>query len=382
MKHKHILISGLLIGAILSLTGCAGHASPEIQQQKETPVTVVTATPTRALSDGVIASGQVESQNAASISTRLMGTITKIFVKVGDHVRQGQLLATISSDDIAAKKAQTDARTAGAQADLDNAQKDYDRYNALYNKQSATASELDNATLRLKAARSALEASQQMRREVDASAAYARLTAPFTGTVTQKLADEGSLATPGAPILTLEQNDILRVNATIAESDISRIRTGDKAALEIRSGGLTAAGTVTQISVSSVATGGQYQIKISLPQDIQKNLYAGMYVNVFIPEKTSRPQPAASGPQNASAPQDASAPQNASVLVPASALVEKDQLTGIYTVSAMHTALLRWIRTGKKIGDKVEVLSGLNENEPFIVSATGKLYNGVPITEK
>lgn len=376
MKHKHILFSGLLIGAILSLAGCAGSASPDGQQQKETPVTVVTATPTRVVSGGVIASGQVEALNSVAISTRLMGTITKIFVKVGDHVGQGQLLATISSDDIAAKKAQTDARTAGAQADLDNAQKDFDRYNALFNKQSATASELDNATLRVKAARSALEASQQMRREVDASAAYARLTAPFTGTITQKLADEGSLAAPGTPILTLEQNNILRVNATIAESDISRIRTGDKAELEIRSGNLRTAGTVTQVSVSSVATGGQYQIKISLPQDIQKSLYAGMYVSVFIPEKTSGPQPAAAAPQNISAT------QNASVFVPVSALVEKDQLTGIYTVSATHTALLRWIRTGKKLGDKVEVLSGLNENEPFIVSAAGKLYNGVPITEK
>ena len=109
---------------------------------------------------------------------------------------------------------------------MDNARKDLDRYTALFARQSATASELDNASLRFYAARSGLEAAKQMRKEIDASAAYARLTAPFTGVVTQRLMDEGSLATPGTPILTIEQDGLLRVNATIAESDISRIRTG------------------------------------------------------------------------------------------------------------------------------------------------------------
>ncbi|MBN8854066.1 MAG: hypothetical protein BGO55_06730 [Sphingobacteriales bacterium 50-39] len=369
MKHKNILFPTVLIAGILSLAGCSGASNPgRGEEKKETPVNVVTAKPSQVHSDGTIASGQVEAVNSASISTRLMGTITKVHVKVGDKVRQGQLLVTISSDDIAAKKAQADALITGAQADLDNARKDYDRYNALYNKQSATASELDNATLRLRAAGSRLEGAQQMRREVDASSAYARLMAPFTGVVTQKLADEGSLAAPGMPILTVEQNNVLQVNATVAESDISRIRTGDKAELEVRSGDLRTTGTVTQISVSSL--GGQYQIKIGLPQDIQKNLYAGMYVNVFILEKTPLP------------PQKGSPLQNIAVFVPVSALVERDQLTGIYTVSNMHTALLRWIRTGKKVGDQVEVLSGLNADEPFIASASGKLYNGIPVIEK
>ncbi|HVU54638.1 MAG TPA: efflux RND transporter periplasmic adaptor subunit [Puia sp.] len=367
MKYWNILFSGLFIAGILILPGCSGAASYGGDDKKDSAVVVVTARPSRVNSDGVLASGQVEAVHSAWISTRLMGTITKIYVKVGDKVRQGQLLVTIGSEEIDAKRAQVDAQIAGAQADLDNARKDYDRYNALYNKQSATASELDNVTLRLQAAKSRLEGIRQMRREVDASAAYARLTAPFAGVVTQKLVDEGSLAAPGAPILTVEQSGQLRVNATVAESDINRIRTGDKAELKIKSGGLRTTGAVTEISVSSVATGGQFQVKISVPQDVQKSLYAGMYVNVFIPEK---PQAAEAGVVSEA------------VLVPASALVEKDQLTGIYTVSNMHTALLRWIRTGKKAGDQVEVLSGLHADEFFIVSVSGKLYDGIPVIEK
>jgi len=370
MTHRNILFFSTHITILLSLGGCSGDAPHGAPDKKEAAIAIVTARPSQGNSDGVTSSGQVEAVNTASISTRLMGTITRIYAKVGDKVRKGQLLAAISSEEIVARTAQADAQIAGAQAELENAQKDFDRYHTLFSKQSATASELDNATLRLSAARSRLESARQMRKEIDASAIYAHLTAPFAGIVTQKLLDEGSLATPGTPIMILEQNNLLRVNTTIAESDISRIKAGDKAALEIKSTGLKVVGSVAQISVSSIATGGQYQVKIDIPKNVLDSLYAGMYVNVFIPVKTSpgRETPAYS--------------VNQTVLVPASALVEKDQLTGIYTVSNTHTALLRWVRTGKKVGDKMEILSGLNADEPFIASSSGKLYNGVSVIEK
>jgi hypothetical protein len=68
------------------------------------------------------------------------------------------------------------------------------------------------------------------------------------------------------------------------------------------------------------------------------------------------------------------------IMIPNDALVYNGQLTGIYTVSQSNTALLRWLRLGRTVGDKVEVLSGLSADEEFIVSAEGKLYNGVKIS--
>jgi hypothetical protein len=70
---------------------------------------------------------------------------------------------------------------------------------------------------------------------------------------------------------------------------------------------------------------------------------------------------------------------NYNVIVPVSAIVERDQLSGLYTISENQTALLRWVRLGKNHGDQVEVLSGLGDNEKFILTAEGKLYNGVPV---
>jgi hypothetical protein len=65
-----------------------------------------------------------------------------------------------------------------------------------------------------------------------------------------------------------------------------------------------------------------------------------------------------------------------------SSIIKKDDLTGLYTISANNTALLRWVRLGKTIGDNVEVLSGLEKNEQFIVSSEGKLYNGATVIVK
>ena len=81
-----------------------------------------------------------------------MGIITTLKVKVGDHVSKGQVLATISNQDILAKRAQADAIIMQAQATLTSAQKDYDRFTILYKQQSATAKELDNVTLQYNSA--------------------------------------------------------------------------------------------------------------------------------------------------------------------------------------------------------------------------------------
>ena len=68
------------------------------------------------------------------------------------------------------------------------------------------------------------------------------------------------------------------------------------------------------------------------------------------------------------------------VLIPKNALVTKGQLSGVYTISDNSTAILHWLRLGRTFGDQVEVLSGLAANEPYIISADGKLFNGVKVS--
>jgi len=240
------------------------------------------------------------------------------------------------------------------------------QFSNLYKQQSASAKELDNVTLQYNSAKSRVEAAKQMRNEVNAMLSYTNLTAPFSGIVTQKLVDAGSMANPGMPILTIEQSGVFQVSASVPENNINEIHQGMEVTINIKAINKTIKGTVTQINQSSQFTGGQYIVKISIPENKKSDLYAGMYANVFIPIKRS-----ATIKTNGDA-----------VVVPVSCIENKDQLTGLYTVGSNNTALLRWVRLGKTYGDKVEVLSGLENNEQFIVSADGKLFNGAVIKIK
>jgi RND family efflux transporter MFP subunit len=363
--------SSLLIVTVVAasvLHSCSGNKPEQNTMPKENPVKVTVATPgNNDISGGINASGQVEAIQSANISTRVMGYINKVHVKIGDHVKQGQLLFTVNSTDIQARRAQTDAMIAQSDAALQNAQKDYNRFTVLYKQQSASAKELDNVMLQYNAAKANANAARQMRNEVNAQLSYANVTAPFSGIVTQKLLDAGSMATPGMPVVTIEQSGSLQVSASVGESGIAAIKQGDQTTLNIKSINKTITGKITQISQSSQSSGGQYLIKISIPDKEKKGVYSGMYVNVNIPVKGNM-QTAASGENN--------------ILVPFESIVNKDQLTGLYTISINNTALLRWVRLGKSFGDKVEVLSGLSKDERFIVRAEGRLYNGVAVAEK
>jgi len=356
----------LFIGfGIVFISACSSNENKSEAMANNDPAIIVTvAKPFGSQGNSINISGQIEASQTANISTKVMGYITKLNVKVGDHVNKGQLIATINNNDIIAKRAQADAMITEAGEALKSAQKDYDRFTALYKQQSASAKELDNVTLQYNAARSRVESAKQMRNEVNATMAYTTLTAPFSGMVTQKLADAGSMASPGMPIVTIEQSGTYQISAAVPETEINQIKKEEAVTVNIKSINKVFTGKVSQVNPSSQFTGGQYIIKVSIPDKEKNGLYAGMYADLSI-ASSNKIETAAD-----------------EVLVPVSSIIKKDQLTGLYTISANNTALLRWVRVGKTYGDKIEVLSGLEKDEQFIASADGKLFNGVPVKIK
>ena len=123
-KTKYLL---LLVSPIAFLwAACSSDKRSETISDNEAPVMVTVAKPSGNETGSIHFSGTVESSQTANISTRVMGYITKLNVKVGDHVNKGQLIATISNDDILAKRAQADAMISEAEAALKNAQKEID----------------------------------------------------------------------------------------------------------------------------------------------------------------------------------------------------------------------------------------------------------------
>ena len=151
----------------------------------------------------VTASGKIEAENSANLSTRMMGFVTKIHVQVGQKVNAGQLLVSINNSDLQAKKAQVDASILQATAGYNNAKKDYDRFVNLFKQQSASQKELDDMTARYEMAKAGLEGAKQMRNEVIAQFSYSNITAPFSGVVTNTFVKEGDMANPGMPLVSV-----------------------------------------------------------------------------------------------------------------------------------------------------------------------------------
>ena len=308
----------------------------------------------------ITASGTIQASNSANLSTRMMGFVNKIYVNVGDKVNKGQLLLSVNNTELQAKRAQVNAGITEATAAFTNAEKDYTRYKNLFAENSASQKELDDMTAQFEMAKARLEGANQMKNEIDAQFTYANIRAPFNGVVTNKFIEAGDMANPGMPLIAVESPTQFEVTAMVAESDISKIRSNSKVDVLVKSMNQSISGIVAEVSSSAKNTGGQYLVKIALDKT-DVNILSGMFATVQFPvEKT--------------------ATTRSMIMIPAASIIANGSLKGIYTVSEQNTAILRWLRLGKTYGDNIEVLSGLNAEEHYIVHAEGKLFNGAKVT--
>lgn len=317
---------------------------------------------TKAIAGGethfITASGKIEAKNSANISTRMMGSVTKLNVSVGEKVKKGQQLLVINNSDLIAKRSQMEASITQAKSGLKNAEKDYQRFKVLFEKESASEKELDDMTTRYEIAKANLNAAEQMKKEIQAQFAYTNIKAPFNGVVINTFVKVGDMASPGIPLISVEGTNDFQAVALVAESDITKIKVGMVTQVLVKSMDRKFNGKVVEVSPSAKNTGGQYVVKIDI-SDVGESMLPGMFVNLRFAVEES----VASG----------------NVLVPATALIRQGQLTGIYTLGNDQIAILRWLRTGKERDGKVEVLSGLQADELFIVSSEGKLFNGAKV---
>lgn len=307
-------------------------------------------------------SGKLEAEKQSNLSTRMMGQVSRIYVKPGQKVNQGDLLLQIRNQDILAKKAQVEANKVEVTTAFESAEKDLKRFEALYSSNSASDKEMDDIRSQYQMAKARLEAVNQMDKEIDESMRYASIRAPYGGVITGKFVQEGDMANPGMPLLSIESPSQWKVIARIPEADISRLKLNESVKVQFKAlGGKEMNGVIAEINPSSANTGNQFEAKVILSEEPEQkaNLYSGMYATVFY-EKGSQPL----------------------VLVPKTALVNKGQLVGLYAVGQTGNALLRWVKTGKTYGDSIEILSGLSDGETYIQTSNGKLFDGALVENK
>ena len=111
-------------------------------------------------------SGKIQATNSADLRMRFMGYVIKVNVKVGEKVKQGQLLVAINNTDLQAKQAQVNAGITEATVAFNNAEKDYKRFKNLFVNSSASQKEMDDITANFNMTKARLEAANQLKNEV------------------------------------------------------------------------------------------------------------------------------------------------------------------------------------------------------------------------
>ncbi|WP_297089655.1 efflux RND transporter periplasmic adaptor subunit [uncultured Draconibacterium sp.] len=300
-------------------------------------------------------SGKLEADKQSNLSTRIMGQISRIYVKPGQKVSNGDLLVQIRNQDILAKKAQVEANKVEATTAFESAEKDLKRFEALYAAESASDKEMDDIRTHYNMAKARLAAIEQMEKEVEETMRYALIRAPYSGVITSKFVQEGDMANPGMPLLSMESPSQWKVIARIPEADIAKVKLNDAVKVKFTAVEAELDGKIVEINPSTTNTGNQYQAKVlvTIPENCSAKLYSGMYAEVLFKHGTQK-----------------------RILVDKNALVHRGQLVGIYAVSQSGNALLRWVKTGKTFGNKIEIISGLSDGEEYIESTESKLFDG------
>lgn len=369
----------------LALSACGGSRNSTAGTVETiTGIDVITVR-SESVPDEAEAPGAVRAVHTAEVAARTMGTVVAVPVKEGDRVAAGQLLAQLDDRELGARRAAAQSAwkeagtardeaahaVAAAEAQAAVAKKTYDRFVYLREQKSVSPQEFDEVEGKYRAASAGLEQAKSRQAQVqamneraqselraaDATASYTRIVAPFSGVVVRRNVELGQMATPGQPLLVVEDASHYELEATVDASAVTRgLRRGSKARVRIDAlDGREFEGTVTEMESGADATSQTIRVKVALPDDAA--LRSGLFGRALFCCR-----------------------QGSALVIPRGALVERGQLSGVYALDAGGIARLRMLTLGRAMGDRVEVLSGLAEGDRIAAHPQGRALDGKKVS--
>jgi RND family efflux transporter MFP subunit len=379
-SRHHVTVSGAAAALLASaaLAGCLarGAAATPNEEAEVIAVTVAEVAMTDVV-NAIHSGGVVQARTTATITARILAPVRDVGVAPGDQVRKGQTLVVLDGGDLAAgaRAARSAAHAAeqgseataaelkAAEAGLALARASHDRIASLQAKRSATSQELDEATAALRTAEarvagasarglqaaSAVESARAASDQASTIASFTTIAAPFDGMVTGKMVEPGNMASPGMPLLRLEDTRGFRLEIRVDESRIGDIRNGDTVPVSLGAGSTSIEGKVVEISRAVDADARAFLVKIALP-DVP-GLRSGEFGKARIGGTPRR-----------------------ALTIPSSAIVRRGQLTSVFVLDK-GVARVRLVNLSES-----EVLAGLTESELVILSPPAGLTDGRRVT--
>jgi RND family efflux transporter MFP subunit len=360
------LLQSILLAALVFSFGCGEEIEPGRVSESVPVVQGLTLAAVEEFPLGETHSlvGSVESSDRSLLAARIDGRVLSIKVRAGERVKANQLLLEIA-DNLAgsrlreAQSAVGEARQglAAAEARLALAEQTWHRFRRLFDNRAVTPQEMDRVDAERELARRGRDGAVSSLGRAEAGLAAARtaagynaVRAPFASRVARKLVDEGVTVMPGTPLVELDRAGLRQVRAAVPEKFLGRLKVGDLVSVEVPALEQTFGARIAEMQPAADPASRTFLIKAvpEPPVDLEPGLFARVRL-------VSEPRPA--------------------LLIPASAVAERGQLTGVFVLEGER---LRWrlVRTGRQVGERIEILAGLHPGEQIVIDGIDRARDG------
>lgn len=468
---KLMIIVGVVVALGIGLWAAThGGSAEQPTAEKAEPVKVQAITAAeQQIPDEVWASGTVAPVSEAKIAPRIMSTVSAVYVKEGDRVRAGQVLARLEARDLAAQvafanaavnsaqsmhekastgvelqAAQTKANIANAEANLQiakqqlslakegprrqeklqselavaqanaqfkNAETELARMQRLYDQGVIPKQRLEGVQTQHDVAKAQLEIAKQQYemttegtrgqdlqsavervrqaeeslrlakaaavqnkmavKEAQASASmvnqaragensakvmlgYATLVSPISGVVTARYVDPGDTASPGVPVLVVQDDSVYRLEASVAAKDVGEVRAGMTVGIELGSDKRTGTGKVALVVPAGDPATRKFMVKVIVPKEL--NPISGDFGKASFKVGSTK-----------------------GIVVPEAAIHDHGGIINVYVIGTNNRTDMRIVRLGRRTSAGMEIITGLLAGDRIIVQSSGELADDVPV---
>ncbi len=338
-KMKYVTI--LCLGTLLPLGGCQDE---EGRQETVAPVKVEAWVVGNETPGGTHRySGTVEEGSGTPLSFATAGTVQAVHVRLGQHVRAGQLIATLDPTSL-------QSSYNAARASLEQAEDAWRRMKTLHDKGSL-------ADIKWVEVQSRVEQARSLEQLAAKSLGDAKLHAPYAGVISEKSVEVGQNVLPGAPVARLAATSALKVRIAVPEAEIAGIAVGQEARMSVPAlDGQTFAGRVVEKGIAAHPLSRSYEVKIQV-EGKPGALMPGMVAEVSL----------------------AAQAEESRCVVPAH-LVQIDERNRTFVWSVVHGRAHKcFITPGSYTAEGMEVLSGLKPGDTVIAKGSQKVCEGTEV---
>jgi RND family efflux transporter MFP subunit len=228
-------------------------------------------------------SGQTEAHRRSTLTPKVSSTVTRVLVRDGDLVKNGQALVVLDTQDFALRTQQAEAGLQAAKVQLDSAKLDWNRTKSLLDDKAVPQAQFDMVDARLKGAQAGVAQAETAVAMGRKALRDATIHAPFNGIIVKRLVNEGEYASvmPATPLVIVEEVDPLDLRIQIPATELAKVKAGDSIKVRFPATGQTLEARLTRVVAAMDPRSRTFSAIAELPNK-DHGLRSGLYAEVTL----------------------------------------------------------------------------------------------------